>query len=174
MSGTFLGLAQNMNDPKILALATRVLQSDINSDTAKASRHRICRMPGFTGIVAQALRPWPQYQGINWHSWPIGKSIYHSFQVKLDKRFANGLLFRVFYTRSKLLNNAADNGYNNSASSGTAKPDRCAAGAVHQRRRCAEHFRRVVVVRTAVRQEPAERSREEADLGLDPERNSSL
>jgi hypothetical protein len=121
MSGTFLGVLQNMNDPKILALTTRVLQSDINSDTAKAAGITP-PYPGFTGIVAQALRPWPQYQGISWHSWPIGKSIYHSLQAKIDKRFAEGLLFRVFYTRSKLLNNAADNGYNNSASSGLQNP----------------------------------------------------
>jgi len=121
MSGTFLGIQQNMNDPKILALGTRVLQADINSDTARQAGISP-PYPGFTGIVAQALRPWPQYQGITWHSWPIGKSIFHSFQAQVDKRFSNGLLFRVFYTRSKLLNNAADNGYNNSASSGLQNP----------------------------------------------------
>ena len=121
MSGTFLGLLQNMNTPDILALGTKVLQSDINSDAAKAAGIGL-PYNGFTGIVAQALRPWPQYQGISWHSWPIGKSIYHSLQIKLDKRFAQGVLFRVFYTRSKLLNNAADNGYNNSASSGLQNP----------------------------------------------------
>ena len=109
------------NDPKILALGTRVLQADINSDVAKAAGISP-PYPGFSGIVAQALRPWPQYQGINWHSWPIGKSIYHSVQVKLDKRFSNGVLFRVFYTRSKLLNNAADNGYNNSSANGLQNP----------------------------------------------------
>jgi len=121
MGGTFLGIMQNMNDPGILALGTRVLQADINSDTAKAAGINP-PYPGFTGIVAQALRPFPQYQGINWHSWPIGKSIYHSVQIKLDKRFSNGFLFRVFYTRSKLLNNAADNGYNNSVASGLQNP----------------------------------------------------
>lgn len=121
MSGTFLGVLQNMNDPKILALTTRVLQADINSDTARQAGIT-SPYPGFTGNVAQALRPWPQYQGINWHSWPIGKSIFHSFQAKVDKRFSNGLLFRAFFTRSKLLNNAADNGYNNSASSGLQNP----------------------------------------------------
>jgi len=121
MSGTFLGILQNMNDPKILSLGTRVLQADINSDVAKSAGISP-PYPGFTGIVAQALRPWPQYQGINWHSWPIGNSIYHSLQVKLDKRFSNGVLFRVFYTRSKLLNNAADNGYNNSSANGLQNP----------------------------------------------------
>jgi hypothetical protein len=110
-----------MNTPSILALGTRVLQSDINSDAAKAAGIS-SPYPGYTGIVAQALRPWPQYQGISWHSWPIGKSMYNSFQAKLDKRFSNGFLFRVFYTRSKLMNDGADNGYNNSVSSGIQNP----------------------------------------------------
>lgn len=120
-NGTFLGIPQNMNDPKILALGTKVLQSDINSDAAKAAGISP-PYPGFTGIVAQALRPFPQYQGINWHTWPIGYSKYHSLQIKVDKRFTDGLLFRVFYTRAKLMNDAADNGYNNSASSGAQNP----------------------------------------------------
>ena len=64
------------------------------------------------GNVAQALRPYPQYQLINWRAWPIGNSIYHSLQVKVDKRFTSGSLFRVFYTRSKLINNGAENGQN--------------------------------------------------------------
>ena len=120
-NATYLGAYQNMNTPSILSLTTKVLQSDINSDVAKAAGIAP-PYPGFTGIVAQALRPWPQYQGIGWHTWPIGYSIYHSLQVKVDKRFSNGFFFRVFYTRSKLINDAADNGYNNSASSGAQNP----------------------------------------------------
>ena len=64
--------------------------------------------------MAQALRPYPQYQRIDYRNWPMGNSIYHSVQVKLDKRFTNGSLFRVFYTRSKLINNGAEtSGANN-------------------------------------------------------------
>jgi len=44
----------------------------------------------------------------------MGNSIYHSLQVKLDKRFTNGSLFRVFYTRSKLINNGAETSGSNS------------------------------------------------------------
>jgi hypothetical protein len=120
-NAVLLGYYQNMNTPNVLTLGTKVLQSDINSDTAKAAGIPL-PYSGFSGIVAQAIRPWPQYQGINWHSWPIGYSIYHSLQVKLDKRFSNGMLFRVFYTRSKLINDGADNGYNNSVSSGPQNP----------------------------------------------------
>ena len=41
---------------------------------------------------------------------PTGQSIYHSLQTKLDKRFSNGLQFRVSYTWSKLLGTGTENG----------------------------------------------------------------
>ena len=98
-----------MNDPKILALGTKVLQSDINSPEAKAAGISL-PYPGFTGIVAQALRPYPQYQAIEWRDVPVGKSRYDSFQINLDKRFSNGLQFRTFYVHARLLNNRAESG----------------------------------------------------------------
>ena len=52
----FLGPGYNMNDPKVLALGTAVLQSNINSPLAQAAGIT-APYPGFTGIVAQALRP---------------------------------------------------------------------------------------------------------------------
>jgi hypothetical protein len=105
----FLGPGYNMNTPSVLALGTKVLQSDINSPEAKAAGIAP-PYPGFTGIVAQALRPFPQYQAIEYRDTPIGKSRYDSIQIKLDKRFANGLQFRTFYTWSQLYNNRADSG----------------------------------------------------------------
>ena len=53
----------NINDPKILALGTRVLQADINSQVAKDAGIAL-PYTGFTGNVAQALRLFPQYQTI--------------------------------------------------------------------------------------------------------------
>src|SRR5260370_36760217 len=58
---------------------------------------------GFQGSVAQALRPFPQFQGINGISSPIGNSTYHAAQVKLQKRFSSGLTFLVGYTLAKTL-----------------------------------------------------------------------
>lgn len=121
LAGTYLGLGQNMNDPAIISLGSAVLQADINSATARAAGIT-APYPGFTGNVAQALRPFPQYQGIDWRGWPIGNSIYHSLQLKLDKRFTSGSLFRVFYTRSKLINNGAENGQNGSPAAGLQNP----------------------------------------------------
>jgi len=71
----FLGPGYNMNDPSVLALGTRVLQADINSPEARAAGI-LPPYPGFTGIVAQALRPFPQYQSIEYRDVPIGKSRY--------------------------------------------------------------------------------------------------
>ncbi len=104
----FLGTAANMNNPSILSLGTAVLQADINSDVA---RNAGIRPPyaGFVGNVAQALRPFPQYQFLDFRAVPIGYSTYHSLQAKLDKRFAQGVQFRVFYTWSKLINDGAEN-----------------------------------------------------------------
>ncbi len=115
----YLGIPANMNNPSVLALGSRVLQADINSDVAKAAGISP-PYAGFVGNVAQALRPYPQYQGIGWRDWPIGKSIYHSFQAKVDKRLSNGMLFRVFYTRSKLINDGAEQAY--SGGGGSSAP----------------------------------------------------
>jgi hypothetical protein len=111
MNGNFVGLLRNDNSPSVIGLGSALLQSDINSPAARAAGIPI-PYAGFTGNVAQALRPFPQYQNIDWRAWPIGKSIYHSLQVKVDKRFTNGGTFRLFYTRSKLINNGAENGQN--------------------------------------------------------------
>ena len=104
-----MGLLSNMNDPSVLALGAGVLNSDINS---QAARDAGIGLPyeGFSGNVAQALRPFPQVQSIRWRSVPTGNSIYHSLQTKLDKRFASGLQFRASYTWSKLIGIGAENG----------------------------------------------------------------
>jgi len=80
----YLGVLDNMNDPKILALGTRVLQADINSQIAKDAGIGL-PYTGFTGNVAQALRYYPQYQNIAYRAVPIGWSNYHSVQIKVDK-----------------------------------------------------------------------------------------
>lgn len=60
--------------------------------------------------VGQALLPFPQFcdklQGLNEDH---GSSIYHSFQLKFEKRYSKGLYMLVAYTNQKLLTNAADN-----------------------------------------------------------------
>lgn len=105
----FLGPGYNMNTPDVLRYGAAVLQADINSQVARDAGITP-PYPGFAGSVAQALRPYPQYQAIEWRSAPIGKSRFDSFQIKLDKKFSSGLQFRTFYVFSKLYNNRADSG----------------------------------------------------------------
>jgi hypothetical protein len=66
--------------------------------------------PGFTGDLAQALRPWPQYQSILYRTAPNGTSIYHALQVMFEKRMSQGLQFRASYVWSKLINDGAEAG----------------------------------------------------------------
>ena len=121
----FLGAGYNMNDPKVLALGTTVLQSDINSANARNAGITL-PYPGFTGIVAQALRPFPQYQAIEYRDVPVGRSRYDSVQFKLDKRFANGLQFRTFYVWAQLYNNRSESGQRGGA--GVQNPVNTQAG----------------------------------------------
>ena len=65
--------------------------------------------PSFEGTLAQGLRPFPQYASVGTHgpalphSAPIGNSIYHSLQVKLEKRFSEGFYSISSFTWSKHL-----------------------------------------------------------------------
>jgi hypothetical protein len=67
--------------------------------------------PGFSGSVAQALRPFPQYTNIYNAAQPIGHMTYHSMQMKLQKRFSSGFSFLVTYTLSKAITDTAQDAY---------------------------------------------------------------
>jgi len=105
------GLAANMNDPAILALGSTVLNSPCNSDVAVDG---VCEggipLPyaSFNGNVAQAARRFPQYQNILWRNIPTGMSLYNALEVVLERRFSQGMQFRVGYTRSHLVTNGAE------------------------------------------------------------------
>jgi hypothetical protein len=97
-----LGLQDNMNNPSILTTYTAAQLG------APATGSQL-PYPTFVGDLAQALRPWPQYTNLNVLSVPYGNSHYNSFTAQLDKRFSNGLLARVAYVNSKLINSGAEN-----------------------------------------------------------------
>jgi Carboxypeptidase regulatory-like domain/TonB dependent receptor len=63
--------------------------------------------PNFTGTIGQALKPFPQYNGISDPWLDVGNSTYNSLQISLNHRFAHGLSAMVNYTFSKELDDLA-------------------------------------------------------------------
>jgi hypothetical protein len=62
--------------------------------------------PSFEGTVARALRPFPQYEGVQTHRLNGGYSTYHSLQMTATRRSDYGLSFLTSYTWSKSLGTA--------------------------------------------------------------------
>jgi len=93
-------------------LPASLLTANINSPEARAAGFTE-PFPGFSQLwggsarVNQALRRFPQYNGVTIYGSTYGNSSYHSFQYKLDKRYARGLTGTVAYTWSKFLTDAA-------------------------------------------------------------------
>ena len=97
------------------AQAIALLNSQITSSTAVAAGITP-PYPSFTNpnvqtnrSVAQALRPFPQYQTINLTASggdKTGRSMYHAGIVKLTQRTHNGLTFQGSYVFSRLMTDA--------------------------------------------------------------------
>lgn len=100
----------NLN-PQFFTLGN-ALSQNINSSTA-ASLGISPPFSGFTalygpGSIAQALRPFPQYQSINTDCCleNLGQSTYNALLTKVERRFHNGLNLLASYTFSKTLTDA--------------------------------------------------------------------
>jgi hypothetical protein len=78
--------------------------------------------PGFVGNVAQALRPFPQYGRINNILESQGQSWYNALQVKVGRRFAQGIQFDVAYTFSRLTGTAAEDLYGGTPANAPQNP----------------------------------------------------
>ena len=97
--------------------AINLLRADINSAAGKAAGIPI-PYANFTDptvqtirTVAQALRPFPQYQGINSGRTAdkTGHSSYHALVLKADRRLSRRLMFMWSYALSKSIGDADDN-----------------------------------------------------------------
>ncbi|MCX6628845.1 MAG: TonB-dependent receptor, partial [Candidatus Solibacter sp.] len=102
VKGTRLGnglMNINQVDPKYLSLGS-VLTQSVTSAAAVAAGIKV-PYAGFTGSVAQSLRPYPQYQAITNNSNPNGNSTYHALQTKFTKRLSHGLSLQGAYTWAK-------------------------------------------------------------------------
>jgi hypothetical protein len=123
--GTYLpsGL-ENLNQVPVSFLGLGpLLTQDINSPAAIAAGIQ-APYPGFTGSVAQALRPFPQYTNIYNAAQPIGDMTYNALQMKVQKRFSKGLSFLVSYTLSKTITDTDQGGYSAFSSAGRDNANR--------------------------------------------------
>jgi hypothetical protein len=60
-----------------------------------------------TVLDSQLLKPYPQFAGLSGNDPPWADSIYHSLQVRVEKRFSNGLQILGTYVYSKSLDDAS-------------------------------------------------------------------
>jgi hypothetical protein len=59
---------------------------------------------------SQLLRPFPHFTTIALEKSSYGSSIYHSLQLRADRRFSNGLSFLAAYTWAKLIDDISNSG----------------------------------------------------------------
>jgi hypothetical protein len=95
-----MSLTSALADPNIVNYARNV------GVTLPASNDAV--YSGFNGSVAQALKPFPQYNRINNLLESQGTSDYNALQLKLDRRFTRGIQFGASYTFSKLITDASE------------------------------------------------------------------
>lgn len=96
----------NQLNPSYLSLGG-LLSTNIASDAARAAGIGL-PYAGFSGSVAQALRPFPQYTSIAVWADPSGNSSYEAMQLKAQRRFSQGLALLLSYTFSKSLTDTQD------------------------------------------------------------------
>jgi hypothetical protein len=106
----------NQVDPKYLSLGSALLTS---SATAANLDKAGIKVPytGFSGTVAQALRPYPQYSTLTSEVAKVGSSSYNAGQVIYRVRPSRGLTLNANYTYSKLM------GYPNTTLEGNTGTD---------------------------------------------------
>ena len=90
-------------DPRYLVLGN-LLQSQATAANLVAANKIVpvyLPYPTFTGTISQALRPFPQYQGVSDLWGDIANTNYNSMQVILKKALSKGFTFNVNYTYAK-------------------------------------------------------------------------
>lgn len=99
-----LDVPLNQVDPKYLSQGN-LLGRSITDPAVVAAGFR-APYAGFTGSLAQALRPYPQFLDLRDDYSAKGKSNYHSYQMKVERR-SGGADLLMAYTFSKTLANGA-------------------------------------------------------------------
>jgi len=116
LGGTGRGFFANQLDPRFLVLGNLLTQQATPANLAAAQ----ALVPGiglpyanFSGTIAQMLRPFPQYSGVNDVYGDVARSTYHSLQLTVEKRRSDeGLTVTFNYTFSRTEDNlVARTGY---------------------------------------------------------------
>lgn len=100
------GFWSNQLDPKYLVLGNLLTQTATPANIAAAAAlvpGVSLPFPTFVGTIAQALRPFPQYNGVTDVYGNVGQSNYNALQLSVQQRLARGLTFNFNYTFSKAL-----------------------------------------------------------------------
>ena len=90
--------ALNQLPATALSLGDALLQTRASNPTLAALPYA-----GFTGTVGQALRRFPQYQGVNQYLPNFGLSNYNSLQLSATRHFTKGFSMLAAYTYSKAI-----------------------------------------------------------------------
>jgi len=89
------------------SLLTSTLSASTQAQAAALGFAVPTPFPNFTGTIGQALKPFPQYNGISDPWLDVGNSSYQALQISLNHRFSKGLTFMVNYTFSKEIDDLA-------------------------------------------------------------------
>ncbi len=104
---------ENLNqlDPQYFSLGSQLTQTVPNP---LAGQLPGSSLNGATVQRQQLLRTYPQYTGVGRLNPAFGNSIYHSFQLRVEKRLSKGVTALVSYTRSKNIGDIStpQNAYN--------------------------------------------------------------
>ena len=109
---------QNQLNPSFLSLGPAGLLTRNINDPAVAAAGFSPPYAGFDGTLAQALRPYPQFNlvgtvgdigGDSIDAVGIGNSTFHSFQAKLERRLTGGLYLLSSFRWSKMLTDSDSN-----------------------------------------------------------------
>jgi hypothetical protein len=105
-----VNIGSELNNPNQVPAQYLALGDLLNQPYSAAATAAGVPLPyaGFTGSVAQALRPFPQFQNITNNTENEGHSHYNALQLRAQKYFSNGLTFLVSYTYSQTITNAVD------------------------------------------------------------------
>ncbi len=121
LGGGGRGVWSDLIDPRFLALGNLLQQQATPANVAVANAIVSgigLPYPNFSGSIAQMLRPFPQYSGVNDLWGDVGNSNYNSLEIHSTKRLSHGLTFNFNYTYAKGFDDTLSNMVAGQTSSG--------------------------------------------------------